>query len=102
MQTDRKIGFAMGILLVGIVAALFFRNEPLESEVNSGVGVVGEFEQLLNQRLRDRQVAVYVDRRAAAGGGSAEPAWTMRDVLKDMHDRHRTLPAPVMPPEETL
>lgn len=102
MQTDRKIGFAMGILLVGIVAALFFRNEPLESEVNSGVGVVGEFEQLLNQRLRDRQVAVYVDRRAAAGEGSAEPAWTMRDVLKDMHDRHRTLPAPVMPPEETL
>ncbi|MFN9136762.1 MAG: hypothetical protein ACK5YE_13035, partial [Planctomyces sp.] len=36
------------------------------------------------------------------GEGSAEPAWTMRDVLKDMHDRHRTLPAPVMPPEETL
>ena len=29
MHTDRKIGFAMGILLIGIVAALFFRNEPL-------------------------------------------------------------------------
>jgi LysM repeat protein len=102
MQTDRKIGFAMGILLVGIVAALFFRNEPLASEGVTGGGVVGEFEQLLNQRLRDRQVAVYVDRRVAAGGEAGEPAWTMRDVLKDMHDRQRTLPAPVLPAEETL
>jgi len=26
----------------------------------------------------------------------------MRDVLKDMHDCNRTLPAPVLPPEQTL
>lgn len=28
MHRDKKIGFALGILLVGIVAAFFFRNEP--------------------------------------------------------------------------
>ena len=48
MHTDRKIGFAMGILLVGIVAALFFRNEPLLSTRVSGV----RREQELNERLR--------------------------------------------------
>ena len=46
MQTDRKIGFAMGILLVGIVAALFFRNEPLHPPSGAPVGVVEEFEAL--------------------------------------------------------
>jgi hypothetical protein len=101
MNTDRKIGFAMGILLVGIVAALFFRNEPLDSGGSGAGGVVGEFEQLLNQRLRDRQVAVYAN-RSSAGGAAGEPQWTLRDVLKDMHDRNRTLPAPVLPPEQTL
>lgn len=101
MNTDRKIGFAMGILLVGIVAALFFRNEPLDSGGSGTGGVVGEFEQLLSQRLRDRQVAVYIN-RSSAGGATGEPQWTLRDVLKDMHDRNRTLPAPVLPPERTL
>lgn len=101
MNTDRKIGFAMGILLVGIVAALFFRNEPLDSGGAGTGGLVGEFEQLLNQRLRDRQVAVYAN-RSGSGGAEGEPQWTMRDVLKDMHDRNRTLPAPVLPPEQTL
>lgn len=28
MHRDKKIGFALGILLIGIVAAFFFRNEP--------------------------------------------------------------------------
>ena len=100
MQTDRKIGFAMGILLVGIVAALFFRNEPLHSPSGAPAGVVEEFEALLNQRLRDRQVSVYSDRPVAAS--VSEPQWTMRDVLKDMHDRNRTLPAPVLPAEKRL
>lgn len=100
MQTDRKIGFAMGILLVGIVAALFFRNEPLQSTSEAPAGVVEEFEALLNQRLRDRQVSVYADRPVAAS--VSEPQWTMRDVLKDMHDRNRTLPAPVLPAEKRL
>ena len=56
MHTDRKIGFAMGILLIGIVAALFFRNEPL---VDSSVPTVRR-ERELNQRLRERDVAVYM------------------------------------------
>ena len=57
MHTDRKIGFAMGILLIGIVAALFFRNEPLLSTKVPSV----RRERELNQRLRERDVAVYLN-----------------------------------------
>ena len=57
MHTDRKIGFAMGILLIGIVAALFFRNEPL---LLTDVPAVRR-ERELNARLRERDVAVYLN-----------------------------------------
>ncbi|MEI7699600.1 MAG: LysM peptidoglycan-binding domain-containing protein [Planctomycetia bacterium] len=97
MNTDRKIGFAMGILLIGLVAALFFRNEPLLNE--EPIAVTRERE--LNQRLRERNVSVYLDDHESAGGSaedvsaSDEPQWTLRDVLKDMNDRNRRAPAPV-------
>ena len=48
MHPDRKIGIAMGILLIGVVAALFFRNEPLAEE-ESGLSVSRE--QQLNLSL---------------------------------------------------
>jgi hypothetical protein len=94
MHTDRKIGFAMGILLIGIVAALFFRNEPLLSTRVPGV----RREQQLNDRLRERDVAVYLNDTAA--GESTEPApsdqpWTLRDVLQKMDERNKTAPVPV-------
>lgn len=57
MHPDRKIGIAMGILLVGVVAALFFRNEPLEETET----LTARREHELNQRLRERDVAVYLD-----------------------------------------
>jgi len=96
MNTDRKIGFAMGILLIGLVAALFFRNEPLLNE--EPIAVTRERE--LNQRLRERNVSVYLDDHEAAGDASDkhaadQPQWTLRDVLKDMNDRNRRAPAPV-------
>jgi nucleoid-associated protein YgaU len=97
MNTDRKIGFAMGILLIGLVAALFFRNEPLLNE--EPIAVTRERE--LNQRLRERNVSVYLDDHESAAGSaeevsaSDEPQWTLRDVLKDMNDRNRKAPAPV-------
>ena len=94
MHTDRKIGFAMGILLIGIVAALFFRNEPLLSTRVSGV----RREHELNVRLRERDVAVYLD-----DNGTDEPLeealndqpWTLRDVLQKMDKRNKTAPVPV-------
>ncbi len=94
MHTDRKIGFAMGILLIGIVAALFFRNEPLLSTKVPGI----RREQELNQRLRERDVAVYLNEGKA--DDLSEPTepdqqWTLRDVLQKMDERNKTIPVPV-------
>lgn len=93
MHTDRKIGFAMGILLIGIVAALFFRNEPLLRTDVQGV----RREEELNQRLKDRNVAVYLDDKPRHKGDdlNGEPTWTLRDVLKSMDSRNKELPSPV-------
>jgi nucleoid-associated protein YgaU len=106
MHTDRKIGFAMGILLIGIVAALFFRNEPL---VDSSVPTVRR-ERELNQRLRERDVAVYLKDdveeaqkpESSDAETEAEPAWTLRDVLKNMDARNKTIPSPVVRTEKGL
>lgn len=106
MHTDRKIGFAMGILLIGIVAALFFRNEPL---VDSSVPIVRR-ERELNQRLRERDVAVYLKDDAndsqkpevADTDAETEPAWTLRDVLKNMDARNKSIPSPVVRSEKGL
>ena len=93
MHTDRKIGFAMGILLIGIVAALFFRNEPLLRTDLQSV----RREQELNQLLKDRNVAVYLDEKPRHKGDdlNGEPTWTLRDVLKSMDERNKELPSPV-------
>ncbi len=94
MHTDRKIGFAMGILLIGIVAALFFRNEPLLSTKVLGV----RRERELNQRLRERDAAVYLNDKSAeetpAQAQNTQP-WTLRDVLQKMDERNKTAPVPV-------
>ncbi len=94
MHTDRKIGFAMGILLIGIVAALFFRNEPLMSAKVSGV----RRERELNQELRERDVALYLndsESEITADKSPAEQPWTLRDVLRSMDERNKTAPVPV-------
>lgn len=104
MHTDRKIGFAMGILLIGIVAALFFRNEPL---FDSSVPTVRR-ERELNQRLRERDVAVYMKDdteetqkpQSSDAEAETEPAWTLRDVLKNMDARNKSIPSPVVRSEK--
>ena len=94
MHTDRKIGFAMGILLIGIVAALFFRNEPLLSTRVPGV----RRERELNDRLRERDVAVYLNDSIPDEPTTSiqnEQPWTLRDVLQKMDERNKTAPVPV-------
>jgi hypothetical protein len=94
MHTDRKIGFAMGILLIGIVAALFFRNEPL---VDNRVPTVRR-EQELNERLKERDVAVYMNETEPEKSAEEEvddQPWTLRDVLKSMDKRNKMQPSPV-------
>jgi len=94
MHTDRKIGFAMGILLIGIVAALFFRNEPLLSTKVPGI----RREEELNQRLRERNVAVYLNESKSEETSelnAPDQQWTLRDVLQKMDERNKTAPVPV-------
>ena len=94
MHTDRKIGFAMGILLIGIVAALFFRNEPLISTKVPGV----RRERELNQKLRERDAAVYLNDNtpdAVPEQSHDDQPWTLRDVLEKMDARNKTAPVPV-------
>ncbi len=82
----------MGILLIGIVAALFFRNEPL---LPTDVPAVRR-EQELNKRLRERDVAVYLnDSRSADAVAIDEQPWTLRDVLRNMDERNKSQPSPV-------
>ena len=85
---DRKVGFALGILLVGVVAALFFRNEPLEI---SDVPAVNRAEEI-DVRLRDRNVNVYSDTELTQNHATQERqiAWTHPAILQDV----REVPAP--------
>ncbi|MEZ6061511.1 MAG: LysM peptidoglycan-binding domain-containing protein [Planctomycetaceae bacterium] len=99
MHPDRKVGFAMGILLAGIVAALFFRNEPLLIEEMPSVNR----ERELNERLRERDVAVYLNDDADREPGAAAPDrdsadrhdWTLREFFDELEERNTGVPVPV-------
>lgn len=92
MHPDRKIGIAMGILLVGVVAALFFRNEPLS--VDDSLSVRRERE--LNERLKERDVAVYLesDNEDSVEEGE-EPQWTLPEILGTLKSSDQALPIAV-------
>lgn len=56
MEQDTRIGLAMGILLIGIVGALFFRNERL---VESDVPTMSD-PGSLDDRIAERPIAPYL------------------------------------------
>lgn len=85
MHPDRKIGIAMGILLIGVVAALFFRNEPLPEES----GLSAQREQELNQQLRDRDVSLSV---GPADQSTSDDETDLNWSLNRMHQQLRNHP----------
>ncbi|APZ97020.1 LysM peptidoglycan-binding domain-containing protein [Fuerstiella marisgermanici] len=92
MHPDRKIGVAMGILLVGVVAALFFRNEPLQDD---GALTVRR-ERELNDRLRERDVAVYLDSdEPAPEAAEDDPSLRLEEILAQ-NPATRSTPVPVL------
>lgn len=93
MHPDRKIGIAMGILLVGVVAALFFRNEPLA--VDGGLSL--ERENDINQRLRDRDVTVFLEDQTSADDDSnlSQPNWSLPEMLGDLRTNKDEVPIPI-------
>ena len=90
MHPDRKIGIAMGILLVGVVAALFFRNEPLPVDDSLSV----RREQELNARLRERDVSVYLSDDDKPDTDS-EPEFDLPELMKRMRSREPVAPQPI-------
>jgi len=91
MHPDRKIGIAMGILLVGVVAALFFRNEPLP--VDDSLSVRRERE--LNDRLRERDVSVYLADDNNEADTDSEPEFDLPKLLDRMKSRAAVAPQPI-------
>ncbi|MCH2202991.1 MAG: LysM peptidoglycan-binding domain-containing protein [Fuerstiella sp.] len=87
---DRKVGFAMGILLIGVVAALFFRNEPLSVENTPSVAR----EELIESRLRDRNISVYADDRDAAPDESNH-AWTLPELFDQFEQQDAGVVLPI-------
>lgn len=98
MHPDRKIGIAMGILLIGVVAALFFRNEPLSDDQ----GLSGRREQELNQRLKNRDVSVYLETAGAPSTEQdpADPHWTLSELF-DQVKKTEDIPLPIGVRERT-
>lgn len=92
MHPDRKIGIAMGILLVGVVGALFFRNEPLE--VDESLSARREHE--LNQQLRDRDVSLYLEEDGTDYASQTNPAHErLEQILSNKTKQQGTAPIPV-------
>lgn len=103
MHPDRKIGFAMGILLIGIVGALFFRNEPLMVD---HVPVVRR-EKVLNEQLRTREIAVYLEDGASSESRlipeqGEQPEWTLSELVRDLDARNDDVPLPVGVPQSVI
>lgn len=88
---DRKVGFAMGILLIGVVAALFFRNEPLSVKDAPSV----EREDLINDRLRDRNISVYTDDVDRSSPENPQTKWTLPEVLNEYGQQDSGVALPI-------
>lgn len=92
MHPDRKIGIAMGILLVGVVGALFFRNEPLVVDES----LTARREKELNQQLRDRDVSLYSNDQDPGKAPETEDAHRrLEEILRRRESASRALPVPV-------
>ena len=93
MQRDKKLGLGLGILLVGVVAAFFFRHEPrAESpELNDP--------ETLDRQIAERDVTPYPEpARSTAVAPPAEgpdgAAWDLPDFLQGEGDDPSSAPSP--------
>jgi nucleoid-associated protein YgaU len=84
MHRDKKVGFAMGILLVGIVAAFFFRREPDPLDQLPPL----EDPQSLDRQIAAKPVGPYITglETDAPAGSPGEPQgrqWDLPDIYAD-------------------
>lgn len=92
MEQDTRIGLAMGILLIGVVGALFFRNEQTPDRT---VPELADTESL-DAQIAERPIAPYLSRkepteRVVDSTPTSPKAWTVPEFLKK--DKAATAPA---------
>jgi len=108
MHRDMKLGLALGVLLVGVVAAFFFRNE----QQTTGLPPRLKDPNRLDRRISERRVGPYitgvetVDTRRSGNhrhndtSKTVPPLWEMPDFLREADDdpvaRARTAPDPII------
>jgi hypothetical protein len=108
MHRDMKLGLALGVLLVGIVGALFFRREPTFDTL---LGPKLKNPSRLDERIADKPVGPYItgvetvdtrksdNRQPLAAADKKPPLWEMPDFLKSSVDDHladsRIAPDPI-------
>lgn len=85
MEQDTRIGLALGILLIGIVGALFFRNERTGDDLPQMMHA-----DELDAQIAERDLKPYASSRSA---NSTDPHWKVPDFLKQEPD-----PGPVALP----
>lgn len=88
MHRDKKIGFALGILLLGIVAAFFFRNEP---------DPFAELPPLddpasLDAQIAEKPIAPYID--PISGQPATNAASASQQNPWELPEMYRPLPQP--------
>lgn len=103
MPRDQKLGLALGILLVGVVAAFFFRHDPLPTPTLPPLKTAAELDRSIATQSR----APYLEAETAP----AQPQGTITDTLggdefPEPQDGAGLVPEPIagaedMPLEET-
>jgi hypothetical protein len=90
MQRDQKVGLALGVLLIGAVAAFFFRNEP------DPAGRIPHLEsaQEVNREIAEKRLIPYFSETESADPSRAAPTRPASDSrnLSDARTGERKLP----------
>jgi hypothetical protein len=89
MHRDKKVGFAMGILLVGIVAAFFFRREPDPLDQLPPL----EDPQSLDRQIAGRSVGPYITGLETDAPGSSDSSDEPQGRQWDLPDIYAGSPA---------
>lgn len=95
MHRDKKVGFALGILLIGIVAAFFFRNDPNPLDEVPQLDDPG----LLDRQIAEQRLAPYITGLESVPEDKQEPqtdAQWMQPFQEDtVEDDRKSAPNPV-------
>jgi LysM repeat protein len=97
MHPDKKVGMALGILLVGIVGAFFFRNDTEATEKEDSQELASA-EELDDRIRRGDQVPYLPDREAGPSHIGEVPDINIADLIAENSDVNSTEPVVIPQP----